>query len=109
MSEVWKITKFFTKPYSNIPPIQHNGRIYNSPEEKATVFAEVLENSFNPHGDLYDRQIHDQITQDITTYLLNVDLNNNYAPQIRPANVHEVKWQVRHLPNKKAPGSRLKY
>ncbi|KAJ4446273.1 hypothetical protein ANN_12967 [Periplaneta americana] len=69
--------------------MSHNGRIYHSPEEKATVFAEVLENSFNPHGDLYDRQIHDQITQDITTYLLNVDLNNNEAPQIRPASVHE--------------------
>ncbi|KAJ4426855.1 hypothetical protein ANN_26654 [Periplaneta americana] len=78
--------------------------MYNSPEEKATIFAEVLENSFHPHGDLYDRQIHDRITQDTTTYLQNVDLNNNDAPLIRPASVHEIKWQVRHLTNKKAPG-----
>ncbi|KAJ4425470.1 hypothetical protein ANN_28086 [Periplaneta americana] len=104
MSEVWKITKFFTKPYSDIPSIQHNGTTYNSPEEKATIFAEVLENSFHPHGDLYDRHIHDKILQDTTTYLLNVDLKNNDAPRVRPASVHKIKWHVRQLPNKKAPG-----
>ncbi|KAJ4430819.1 hypothetical protein ANN_19410 [Periplaneta americana] len=63
---------------------EHNGTTYNSPEEKATIFAEVLENSFHPHGDLYDRQIHDKITQDTTTYLQKMDLNNNDAPQVLP-------------------------
>ena len=87
---LWKSTKYLKRPTNHIPPIRcSNGQWAKSNEEKATVFADHLANTFKPNDAICDE-------------LLN--LNENARSMIPPIKMHELKYEIRRLKDKKAQG-----
>ena len=90
---LWKATKGLKRPKTQIPPIKTNdGKWARSAKDKADLFAEHLEETFQPLG----RQ---------TSYenITDMPRTSDYE-DIRPVTFKELKAEIRNTNAKKAPG-----
>lgn len=89
---LWKATKALKRPNLQIPPIKNNDTWARNPKQKAELFANHLEETFQP----YPRQTAEE---DITP----VEKIDDQG--IRAITLQELKWEIKNNLNaKKAPG-----
>ena len=89
---LWKATKGLKSPKVHIPPIRKdNDKWATSPKDKADLFAEHLEQTFQP----LTRQ---STTENVTQRYKHDEL------KIKPIKLKELKYEVKHLLAKKSPG-----
>lgn len=90
---LWKATKGLKRPKLQTPPIRRADNSWaRSAKEKAAIFAEHLENTFQPP----QRQTDDECTMLI---------KKNDSLEIQPATLQEIKNEIKNnLSAKKAPG-----
>lgn len=89
---LWKATKSLNKPITHIPPIQKiDGKWATSNEQKATVFADHLEQIFQTNNE----ESSENIALDTTYY---DDL------EIKLVTPKEVNSMIKNLTKKKSPG-----
>ena len=98
MSAVWKLTKSITHTRTKVSPLDTDNGPVTSPNDKANTFANTLESTFTPH-----REQNAAFTLETEDIVRNF-LKNPPKTEIRKTNIHELKWQIKHLPDRKAPG-----
>lgn len=98
MSEVWNITKKITKQQPRYPPLQTNNGQAITAREKNIAFANELKNTFSPN-EIQNNEFTAETEELVYNYL-----NIEPRTKIRKTNEHELRWQIKHLKDKKAPG-----
>jgi Endonuclease/Exonuclease/phosphatase family. len=98
MGEAWKLTKKITYSQSPSTPLHTTqGPVYTS-ADKAVAFANNLVNTFTPN--IGQNAAFTQETEETVRNFL----NNPPTTTIRQTNKHELRWQIKHLKDRKAPG-----
>jgi hypothetical protein len=96
-NSIWKPIKNKRKPMTAVPPIRQYstppGPWARSNQEKAELFAKHLTQTYSPHSDESD----DDIEQELS-------LPEVVEEQLRPLKLHEMKYEIKMLNPKKAPG-----
>jgi len=96
---IWKLTKSLTKPYAPTFALQSGNGLVYAPEEKANVFADSLELSFQPNQDIADRNHEIMVTENVQEAL-------TQAPTSRPFTTKkkEIIKIIKKLKMRKSPG-----
>ena len=98
MNEIWKLTKRVTHVKAKISPLETEIGLATSAEEKAIVFADTLQSTFTPNITL-----NEAFTRETEEIVRNF-LNTPPTTEIKKTNIHELRWQIKHLKDRKAPG-----
>ena len=93
---LWRKTRALTKTPNQIPPLKYQTRWYSSPEEKATLFADLLVEQFSPNPSSTP-DFHSQIVADIDEPLQLSIFKTFFTPA-------QVRNAIERSPTKKAPG-----
>jgi hypothetical protein len=93
---LWKKTRMLTKRREAIPPLKEGRRWITTPSEKAHLFAQILEEQFNPHP-LLNANFNQHITDTIQEPLQLTPFNTYFTPQ-------QVNQVINNCAPKKSPG-----
>ncbi|KAL1129571.1 hypothetical protein AAG570_012516 [Ranatra chinensis] len=92
-------TKRITRKGTFVPAIVVNGQKVTCNAKKAEAFSENLEDTFRPNNGPPNNTFFLEVSNTIAATL-------HKPPQlpIRKTNIHEVRWLIKHLPNRRSPG-----
>jgi hypothetical protein len=99
MTDVWRITKRFTKDFPTTPPLAYNGAQAITVPEKLKAFADSLQQTFTPNPDS-NKSFTALTEQQVKNFL-----KQPFTDRLRLTNHFEIGWLVRHLKPRSAPGS----
>ncbi|KAI5738896.1 hypothetical protein M8J77_012467 [Diaphorina citri] len=99
---LYKETKRILRQHDSIPPIKRdNDNFITSADEKCEAFADMLEDTFTVHEDLFNVDHVNQVKQSVNIETPSVELP---IPFVSPS---EVQTEIHMLKNKKSPGHDL--
>ncbi|KAL1137894.1 hypothetical protein AAG570_009589 [Ranatra chinensis] len=98
-NSLWRETKRITRKGTFVPAIVINGQKVTCNAKKAEAFSENLEDTFRPNNGPPNNTFFLEVSNTIAATL-------HKPPQfpIRKTNIHEVRWLIKHLPNRRSPG-----
>ena len=99
MTRTWDIVKRIMHKSVELPPINTNTGQATTPTEKAEAFARHLAETFSPNNNPNNNNFIRQ-----TEHIVENFIQQPPRSTIRRTIPAEVAWQIRHLPDKKAPG-----
>lgn len=99
-NSLWKATKNILRQTNVIPPITTDEGVFCSDEEKSNIFADHFESAFKNDTNIEeDLEFQYSIDQNLQEQILETE-----AEQMDPVTHGEIKWYIKELKNKKAPG-----
>ena len=100
-SNLWNITRYFSKPPTQIPSFIHQGtQIYQS-LEKANILAQTFASSHTLTQALSTPQHTLKVHRRVHSYLQNTVV---YLPPLQKTNVYELKRKLKTLKSRSSPG-----
>ena len=96
---VWKIARCLTREKTQIPPPHHNRTIATTDKQKADALADALQETLTPNATPSCPQFTAETEEETRDYK---DLATHN--KIRKTCPSEIKWLIKHLPKRKAPG-----
>lgn len=100
-SSLWQATRRVLRNPTIIPPLQQDGRYFQSDSEKCDVFADFFEQAFSPND------IIDQGTADLVESSMQNEPQITVELPIRFSSPSEIYDFIKRLPTKKSPGPDL--
>ena len=99
MTKTWNLAKRIMHKNVELPPINTNTGQATTPNEKAEAFTRHLVQTFSPNNNPNNNNFIRQTENIVENFI-------QHPPRstIRRTIPAEVAWQIRHLPDKKAPG-----
>ena len=98
MKYVWNLTKALRSKKNQFPPINSHPRPACTKQEKLQVFGDHLTETFTTNPTT------NQVCEAQTINTVTEHLNRPPNTRTRPCSAPEIKWPIKHLKDRKAPG-----